>query len=111
MLASSIVGINIQLGHDVNFRPMISAAIAPTANCPAAPILKRPARKAIATEILAKMSGDTLTNVSEILERDPYEPVKRAEYAWTMSVKGSTVLSGRVIRITMAPAIIDRITA
>src|SRR5712692_3031637 len=78
MLASSIVGINTQLGHEVNVRPTTSAAIAPTANWPAAPMLKRPARKAIATEILAKMSGETLTRVSEIFDREPYEPVKRA---------------------------------
>jgi hypothetical protein len=44
-------------------------------------MLKRPARKAIATEILAKMSGVTITRVSERLESDPYEPVKSAEYA------------------------------
>src|SRR5713101_4341404 len=79
MLASSIVGIRARLGHEVNVRPTISAAIAPPATWPAAPMLKRPARKAIATEILAKMSGETCTIVSEILAKDPYEPVKRAE--------------------------------
>src|SRR6266852_4306298 len=77
MLASSIVGISAQLGHEVNVRPTMSAAIAPTANWPAAPILKRPARKAIATERLVKMSGVALTRVLEKFSEVPKEPVKR----------------------------------
>src|SRR6266568_1539771 len=77
ILASSITGMSIQLGHEEYVRPIISATIAPTANWPADPMLKRPARKAMATERLAKMSGDTLTSVFEKFTEVPKEPVKR----------------------------------
>jgi len=72
-----MAGTNSQLGHEEYVRPIISAAIAPTASWPAAPILKRPARKAIATERLVKMSGVTLTSVFEKFIPVPNEPEKR----------------------------------
>src|SRR5579872_1884490 len=74
-------------------------------------MLNNPARKAIATDSVAKIKGDTLTSVLEKLMGLPKEPFKSAPYAEKTLENGSRDLLGQVIKITIAPAMMASATA
>ncbi len=101
------------------WKPTHAAQVAPIISWPAAPMLKRPARKARATERPAKMSGVASTSVRLMASTLPSDDSKSAWYASETrfhdaerapsgSLKNSLhwlSVSGSVKTITMAPAI------
>ena len=66
MPPSSTSGTRMIPGRLPSFTPMTFAAIKPMMNCPSAPMLKSPPRKAMATERPVRIKGVVATMVSEI---------------------------------------------
>ena len=62
-------------------KPTHSAVMPPASICPVAPMLKRPALNAIATEIPHKINGVELLMVFEMARNEPNEPTTSAQYA------------------------------
>jgi len=78
----ALVALCVRAGSDAT----AVAAEAPASNCPSAPMLKTPARKAIATESPVRINGVARTSVPDVRAyAEPNDPVKSALAAGEIS--------------------------